>query len=203
MNIDQIGKFIATLVSQVGIDGEKAERSADFWKPNLLKLEYEKSIEAIKVLLLNNNIQSKDPGKWISQVVRYCGGSDVATKKEINEPVTTWCNTCMGSGVMEVPHSNIPGKRVHWIEGRWDGQYTMSVACDCGAGQMKACQMMGIRQYESQYQNWRLEYPLRRWMWQLEMILSRQSPLLPEDITKRNGRIHDLQQLIKTASCEA
>jgi len=194
MTVDQMQKFLATLIAQVGLDPEKADKSLDFWKPNLVQIDFDKSIEGIKVILLNDTVKVKDPGKWISQVVRYCGGSEQVKKKEVNNPVTTGCQQCQESGVVEVPHRN------DWVEGVWRGEYTMTVACDCGFGQMRACQMMNIRQYESLYQNWRIEYPLRRHQWQLAMITNRPVPLNPEDKEKRSGRIYELQQLIKAAS---
>lgn len=189
MTIDQMGSFIATLVAQVGLDSDKADKSLDFWKPNLLLVDYAKSIEGIKVLLLNDTVKVKDPGKWISQIVRYCGGAE-PKKKEVKESKQSGCDECCDSGYVEVPSAK------DWNGFRWNGQYTMVVACECGMGQMAACRVMNIRQFTQQFPNWRLEYPVRQWEWRLAMIESRPVPADAESKAKRIGLVQELKQLL-------
>lgn len=189
MNSTQMLELGKMLAIQAGIDEEKLSLSIEFWKPNLMSIDFEKATESIKVLMLNDSVKNKEAGKWLGAIVRYCAGV-VTEKHKPENPKVAGCHDCQNSGMIEVPHRN------DWNEGKWNGQYTMVVACECGLGQMKACQGMNIKQYESLFPQWRLEYPLRRHDWQLRMILSRPMPGNVKDQKKRTGRIAELQALL-------
>ena len=43
----------------------------------------------------------------------------------------------------------------------WNGEHTCAVACSCDAGQQFAGYHRTLANYESEFTNWREEYPLR------------------------------------------
>lgn len=183
----EIGQLCTALISQCNLLPDKVKSSLDFWKPNLVKIEHERAMEALKVLLVNDSLKGKEPGKWIGAIVRYCG-QDVSRPKVYLAPKAEGCPLCFGSGSVEVPHKD------NWNEsGQWEGQYTMSVACHCGMGQLIACRQMNLRQYESRFPQWRQEYPIRRHEWQLSLLRRKVDTIKrPEDRKISESRIKDL-----------
>lgn len=192
MRRDEADKMVATLVSQVGCDPNRVAQSIDYWMPNLDKIDLEKAMEAIKVLMMNDTVKSKEPGKWISQIIRYCGGTTDKAKQEVNNPEVTGCPDCQNTGLIEVPSDK------DWVGDRWRGEYVMVVACGCGLGQMKACQTKNLRWYESNYPNWRSEYPFRRYTWQLDGMRKRLDETMKtgdrKEIDRINSRINHLER---------
>lgn len=195
MNNDQIHTLCESISQQVGIPFDSLVNAVPFWKANLINLDADKAIEGLKVMLVNGTQTGKDPGKWLAAVVRYAGSSSSPAMTSQNasriaQDAPKGCETCRHSGTIEVPHD------ADWSNGRWRGVYTMVVACDCGMGQMRACQMPNIRQYDHKYPHWRSEYPMRMHERQLREMLSKPIPHHREDREKHLGKIRMLKGLL-------
>jgi len=170
------------LIDQVGVKPDDVMKSLSLWKMNLLSIDYPKAQEALKILMMEG-VSNKTAGKWLSSIIKHCGGStQVANQQKLidNNP---GCVNCQFSGVIEVPH------RSGWVDGRWNGMYTMVVACGCPAGQLKACQMMNLRSYEGMFPNWRDEHPRRRLEMQLRAMDNKEPPRAKIDLERHHGRI--------------
>lgn len=191
MNGEQLRTLCETIAQQVGIPADALSKALPFWQPNLLTIPADRAMEGLKVMLVNNTQAGKDPGKWLGAIVRYAGTSTPsqnATRSTQDAP--EGCETCRYSGTIEVPHDK------DWSDGRWRGVYTMVVACTCGMGQMKACQMPNIRQYEHKYPYWRNEYPMQMYVCQLRELLAKEVPHHREDRENHQRKIKRLQVLL-------
>lgn len=189
MTIEEISRLSGVLAKQAGITNQgEVDNAIDYWKPNLLKIDAVKANEAIKSIMMEDTIKAKDlgnPNKWLSQIVRYCGG-ELKYKPQSSPPPQGTCDRCRNSGLIEVPSNREScwgydehGNKV------WNGKYVMTVACECGLGQMAACRMMSIRQYETLFPFWQQEYPVRRLVYQRDLFQSRLETIHDKDDKKK------------------
>lgn len=190
MTNTEIEKFGILLVTQAKLKPELVDSSTGFWTPELLKIDFVKAEEAIKAILMEG-ATPREPGRMIGAVIRHCGGkkeAPVATPRQDYHLNATLCQLCRDSGCIDVPHQN------DWVDGRWNGRYSMVVACECGMGKMRACYSMNIAQYEASFPYWRDEYPLRQYEKQFRDMSSRPIPFDAEDADKHRGRISWLKK---------
>lgn len=185
---DSMG-FCKTMSQQVGIPLNNIIEALPFWRKNLANISTESALEGLKVLMMNGGPVGKDPGKWLAAVVRYSGSPvSNANAPRIAQDAPQGCERCRHSGTIEVPSLK------DWDDfGRWKGIYTQTVACDCAMGQMRACQMMPLRQYESLRPGWHYEYPMRKFERSLRELLSREEPQHREDKENHRRKIRWLQ----------
>jgi hypothetical protein len=191
MNGEQIRTLCETIAQQVGIPADSLSKALPFWQPNLIQIESERAMEGLKVMLVNGTQSGKDPGKWLAAVIRYAGSN--STQAVQHNGVSSFkepdgCENCNHSGAIEVPHDK------DWKDGRWHGMYTMVVACECGQGQMRACQMVNIRQYEHKYPYWRNEYPIRKYEREYRDVINKPVPRDKEDAIRHQSRIAFLKK---------
>lgn len=194
MTSEQLIEIADIVIQQLGFNKDETYKSLDFWKVTLLNCDFTKAQEAIRVLMINGGPRKQQPGPWFSAIANYCG-TRVAEKPKPENPKVTGCEKCGNSGYIEVPsHKDFDNFS-------WNGRYTMVVACECGMGQMVACQTMNIRQYQEQFPNWQMEYPVRMYQHQLKCAMS-QKPLCAEDRPKRNAKIAMLRAAISAAGVD-
>lgn len=174
----EITEVCEMLGQQVGIPIDTIAGVLPLWNTNLVNIDKPKAIEAIKVLLLNGGPAGKDAGKWIAALVRYCGGVQQSSNGESSRKEPEGCHHCRYSGTIEVPSIK------DYRNGSWRGMYTQVVACDCPAGQWRACQMINLRQFEAMHPNWQEEYPRRKYERQLRDMTTRPMPTDKEDKKK-------------------
>lgn len=194
MTSEQLTDIADTLIQQQGFKSDETYKSLDFWKITLMNCDFQKAQEAIRVLMINGGPRKQQPGPWFSAIANYCG-TRVAEKIKPENPKVTGCEKCGSSGYVEVPSSK------DYDNYSWNGRYTMVVACECGMGQMVACQTMNIRQYQEQYPNWQMEYPVKMHMHQLRCVLA-QKPTNLEDKNKQKSKIATLRAAISAAGVD-
>lgn len=185
----ETGHLCDMLVDQVGVKPDEMMKSLALWKSNLLVIDYPKAQESLKILMMER-VNSKTAGGWLSAIIKHCGGTSLAQVQQRIVDSNPGCLACQFSGCVEVPH------RSDWREGKWRGWYTMVVACQCAAGQLRACQMMNVRQYESLFPQWKEEYPKRQMERQLRALESKEPPTEKKALDMHNARMSALRKQI-------
>lgn len=185
------------LAQQVGIPVDTIAGVLPLWNTNLVNIEKPKAIEAIKVLLLNGGPAGKDAGKWIAALVRYCGGVQQTGNNETTRKEPEGCHKCRYSGCIEVPSI----KDYH--NGEWRGMYTQVVACDCPAGQWRACQLMNMRQYEAMHPDWESQYPVKKHERLLRDMQKREPAKDKDDRAKEKSLVAWLKEEVNRKHTEA
>lgn len=182
MTDTEIGRMCNLLVDQAGLPEDAIAGAVGFWKANLLQLDYVKAQESIKAILFDSKKSSRKAGEWFAAVIKYCGGVQ-PTNGATRPAEPEGCKRCSFSGCIEVPHKD------NWENGNWIGMYTMVVACECPAGQLRACQMMNIGQYEHLYPYWQQQYPRKQYEFQLANAEKKEEPKDQTSLKLHRGNI--------------
>lgn len=179
-------KVCELLVEQVGVKPEDAAKAINLWQVNMRTIDYPKAQEALKVLMMER-ANCKTAGSWLSAIIKHCGGSTQLSNQQRKEEQNPGCEKCQWSGCVEVPHFK------DWNQGQWKGMYSMVVACECPAGQLKACQMQTIRWYEGMFPQWQYEFPRRRYEMQMRDMDGKEQPKTKAEASMYRDRVARLR----------
>lgn len=140
---------------QFGGTPDGAQQTMMDWSNEFRPIILEDAQKALMELAVSTDIPARPAGR-ISKILTMCLGTPVFAKKKAEELRFPACDICGTCGFVTVPHPN------DYIMGEfWNGVYECAVACMCDAGARFRTNHRTIANYQSEFPNWKNEYPLR------------------------------------------